>query len=345
MAKVIKPEQLNRADLAVALGNGGVLLPMLGGYCVLSQEPESVRSHFGHAHRLVLGFRSILAELDEVNPARRGAVMKILAGPVVGILSRTGQTGLTSGSGVALATEPLARSVLEHTPGQLWLGIPDEPMQPGALIDELGEWLAMAVVEDGAAGPGPTVIDFTQAPVRVDRRGRLAILEIEKELGEPVRLGPEVIFSVLVVCTGNSCRSPMAAGYLAKLLEGERVLVGSAGTAAPEGSPPTAFAVEVAAGLGVDISGHRARQLTRDMILSADLILVMERQHRDWIGERAPEALPRVRLLSSYRTGEPLEIFDPVGRPIEVYQEVMSQMQIPLERIAKEIGWRLGTGD
>jgi len=339
VTKVIKLARANPADVAGALAKGAVIVPILGGYCVLATEPEPVKKRFGNCHRLVRGFGPLVSELSGIAPDRAGTVLKILAGPVVGVLRRT---GLTPATGVALATEPLARGITEKAAAPVWLGVPDEPLDLGQLQSELGNWVTLTVVPDSEPGPGPTVIDFTQEPVVVDRRGKRAILDLERELQALVRLGPDIIFSVLVVCTGNSCRSPMAAGLLAKLLEGERVWVSSAGTGAPEGSAPTAWAVEVMAGLGIDISRHRARRLTKELVESADLILVMERHHQEYVVEAVPEAKGKVRFLGSYPAHEELAIDDPIGRPIEVYQQVLKSMQGPLERVAQDIRRRLG---
>src|SRR5439155_23578875 len=91
---------------------------------------------------------------------------------------------------------------------------------------------------------------------------------------------PEPIFRILFVCTGNTCRSPMAAAALAHELgtEGARVEVASAGTAAWEGQPATEGAIEVANGDGIDLGAHRCRRVTPVLVRGADLVLVMDRE-------------------------------------------------------------------
>src|SRR5205814_4293450 len=92
----------------------------------------------------------------------------------------------------------------------------------------------------------------------------------------------EPVFRVLLVCTGNTCRSAMAAGLLRHALgaETERVAVESAGTAAWEGQPATEPRLEVARQDGVDLSTHRTRRVTPAMVRAADLVLVMEKADR-----------------------------------------------------------------
>jgi protein-tyrosine phosphatase len=136
------------------------------------------------------------------------------------------------------------------------------------------------------------------------------------------------LYRILVVCTGNVCRSPMGEGFL-NLLAAEagldHVVVESAGTHAPEGSPPTSLAKQAAAELGADIRGHRAAYLDRSMVKEADLILVMEPEHLEFILSRWPEdALDKVKLIRSYHPDRPSaeEVPDPIGAALPVYREV-----------------------
>ena len=94
-------------------------------------------------------------------------------------------------------------------------------------------------------------------------------------------------FRVLLVCTGNTCRSPMAVGILRKLLEErgiDHIQVDSAGIASYSGSPASLFAVDTCRNFGIDISQHSSRLLTREMALEADLILVMAPPHLRGLG-------------------------------------------------------------
>ncbi len=107
--------------------------------------------------------------------------------------------------------------------------------------------------------------------------------------------------SILVVCTGNVCRSPIAEGVLRAALEarlGERApLVASAGTAGWEGSGAMPESVAAAEELGVDISGHTARRLRPEHVRAADLVLGMAAEHRDEVVDAMPEAAGRTFTL------------------------------------------------
>src|SRR3989442_8878821 len=97
---------------------------------------------------------------------------------------------------------------------------------------------------------------------------------------------------ILLVCTGNICRSPLAAALLTRALAErgfEGIDVSSAGTGAWDGAPASEGAYLVGLERGLDLSGHRARLLTRELVEAADLILTMARHHRARVDELGGE--------------------------------------------------------
>ena len=131
---------------------------------------------------------------------------------------------------------------------------------------------------------------------------------------------------VLVVCTGNSCRSPMAEGWLNQKLAGKGWIAASAGVAAWGGAPPTPEAVEAMREIGVDISAHRSRALSRQMVAEANVVLAMTEEHRREIERRFPEARGKTFLLNGFGLGEARDIADPVGYPEDVYRHIRDEM-------------------
>ncbi len=137
--------------------------------------------------------------------------------------------------------------------------------------------------------------------------------------------------NVLFLCTGNLNRSPMAEALLRKFLarEGRKdVQVKSAGTHAFAGSPCPLEAIQVADQAGLDLSSHRSRPLTRELIDWADRILIMGPDQRVFIEANFPEAVGKAEELSPYRPGgRPGEtIKDPQGQSAFFYRQYFGEL-------------------
>src|SRR5260221_12925534 len=151
-----------------------------------------------------------------------------------------------------------------------------------------------------------------------------------------------MIQHVLFVCTGNICRSPLAASLLERALKerGLEVDVTSAGTGAWDGAPASEGAYLVGLERGLDLSGQRARLLTRELVEGADLILTMARHHRARVDELGGEG--RVFVLGEYagRDGEDAEVSDPFGGDLDVYRDTCAELEAlstaVTERLARE---------
>lgn len=138
---------------------------------------------------------------------------------------------------------------------------------------------------------------------------------------------PLKTFEILLVCTGNICRSPMAEGLLKHLLPAslkQKVRVTSAGTHALHGNQPTPNAVQVMAREGIDIRAHRARPVSREMIGDADLTLAMEMGQVKALRNLLLWKKDRVKLLSAFNSeNDPQdapEIEDPYGGALPEYE-------------------------
>jgi protein-tyrosine phosphatase len=121
--------------------------------------------------------------------------------------------------------------------------------------------------------------------------------------------------TILCICSGNYCRSPMAEGLLRREIarngHAGQVVVRSAGTTNYyEGRPPAPLVVQVVKERGGNLNGYHPRQLTPQDIAQADLILAIAQEHVDYIAEHFPEAMPHTLLLSQ-AIGQHADVPDP----------------------------------
>ena len=194
-------------------------------------------------------------------------------------------------------------------------------------------------------GEESTIVDLTVFPYKIMRHGAVSKEKIAQgELDFWKNKVAPTIKKILFVCTGNSCRSVMAEGYLRKRLknvERDDIEVFSRGISAPGMAGATQEALDALKAEGIDMSAHRAMMLTDDDIMRSDLILVMEEFHRREIIETAPSKKDRVYLLAEFglwggkNQSVPLEIGDPIGRQFGVYKESFNIIKNSIERLVK----------
>ena len=154
---------------------------------------------------------------------------------------------------------------------------------------------------------------------------------------------------ILFVCSGNTCRSPLAEGIARKFLSKRTPVsteISSAGASALEGKPASQHAVTVAAARGVDLSKHRARLLNSSMVREADLIVAMGSKHKETVGVIDPEAAAYTVLMTHFCdiVGD---VPDPIGGTREEYERIYDVIELCVEAMAEHLegygGWKTGS--
>lgn len=136
--------------------------------------------------------------------------------------------------------------------------------------------------------------------------------------------------SILFVCSANMCRSPMAEALFSNLLVQRDSLedwyVSSAGVWAIEGSRAAEGVVKALRRLGIDISFHRAQPVSRELVINSNLILVMERNHKEALQSVFPQAADKIYMLTEM-VGQSHDIRDPIGGTPADYDDTAAELE------------------
>ena len=181
-------------------------------------------------------------------------------------------------------------------------------------------------------GKDSTILDFSVEPWKIVREGVYDARTIRRFMAR----------TYMFICTGNTCRSPMAAGLAREMLAArlgttaaklpqQGVHVISAGIYGGDGAPATPEAVFAAGELGADISGHRSQKLTNQLIRDADMVFCMTDFHVEQVLAVEPKAGGKVVRLSDEG-----EIADPIGGGREVYRRTARQIEAALRQRLEE---------
>jgi tRNA threonylcarbamoyl adenosine modification protein (Sua5/YciO/YrdC/YwlC family) len=344
--KKIDVDKIKQA--AEILSTGGLLaLPTdtVYGLAVNSRNKEAVKRLYEIKRRplskpFVIQISSIdkLNEFNvEINEDAKTLMAKFWPGALTIILKTKNEESLA----FRIPQDEIALEILKECGLPLYVpsaNFSGEPAPRGAqdvIVSFDGIIEGIIETKTKASGVESTIVDLTQEPYLVLREGVIGARQLNKEFsaeGKFLKLK-----NILVVCTGNSCRSVMAKGLLKKALEHRKdVTVDSAGTAAISGFSPTKETIEVMQRQQIDVSNEKSKHITLAMIKRADLIFVMQIRHKDYILDIMPEAIDKVFLLREYKDSSGrtnFEVADPIGQSLEVYERVAEEIKREVYRI------------
>ena len=193
----------------------------------------------------------------------------------------------------------------------------------------------------GSSGSKVSVDIYWQALREVGARvySRIKFLRLAYERMKRPKPLPQPIHSVLFVCRGNVCRSPLAAAYFVERIRknGGMIRVNSAGIETRLGKPAHALANEIAKQQGFSLQGHSTTPLSQELIKESDLVLVMEVAQKDRLFKLYPRERHKVFLLGQFCRKGSLDIDDPYCGTHEDFKVCFERIREACDRLIHTI--------
>ncbi len=267
-----------------------------------------------------------------LSPFARELSWRFLPGPLTLLVPKQGGETV----GLRFPDHPIGRALIDAV-GEPVLATSvnesgEEAIASGKKAARLFNGRVDLVLDSGVThfGTDSTIIDLTKDEPVVLRRGPLAN-EVEEFIKVSRTRKNIETEHILFVCTGNTCRSVMASGWLTAELKrkklDDRVSVTSCGTGVNEGDPATLEAIQTVRSSGGEISGHRARPVTKKILQDATKIFAMTSAHVDVILSLDYKASSKVTVLG---------VNDPLGSDAKVYKDTLEEMK---QKLRKSLPW------
>ncbi|MCF7870512.1 MAG: threonylcarbamoyl-AMP synthase [Candidatus Omnitrophica bacterium] len=272
-----------------------------------------------------------------LNPFGYRLIEKFWPGPLTVIYYRRPEGKI----GVRIPANFVARNILKQLKTAVYLPSANRSGEKEAVsADEVEEAFKEKIdlIIDGGQSrykKSSTVIDLTYKPFKILREGVVSERQIASIF---------IRRRILFVCTGNSCRSPVAEYLLRRYLGKEkkaflqRYEIISAGIAASERMQPPEYIQKIMKSQeGLDIAGFKANQLTKQMVFSSDYIFTMEDSQKEYIIKQVPSARARVFNLNKFLPfGQRKGIPDPAGKDFTFFETVYNRIK---ESIVELVDW------
>lgn len=361
-SKQTPPSQISAAADVLKAG-GLVVIPTETVYGVggLVAHPDArrrldaMRPPGSAVHPLTLHVASVrdaLTFTGDVSRIARQMMRKLWPGPVAIILEVQPQVRQQVSARLGVD-----ESVLYHE-GRITIRYPDHPVASALIAAAGGNLFAMRA---------ETQINNDQSSVQFDEALKQSV-DLILDAGPPRYAKPSTIVSVsndyydivrqgvydariidkslqthiLFVCSGNTCRSPMAESLARKVLSDKLgilpgqladhgIIVSSAGTTAYADAPAAQPAVEVMKEYGVNLAAHRSRRATVESVHQSDIIFVMQRHHAEDLSRMVPGAANKIVMLDPDG-----DIMDPIGGDVDLYRRLAVRLQVLIEMRLKK---------